>query len=262
MTGAPAIGWTRTRQEKPPPSSPANSPGATAPVRPNAARWDCARSTASSIRAAVSAANSPPLPARNNPTSANEAIASATTTSSNVKPNAWPGRLRSMDSAGICDADPACQPVDTDRDAASPVADRDAATGRAAVRIEAYPAHLSVALLATDRQQSKAQLGRQLPYPPGAGLEPAAGKVDLKADRPIAQDRFRAGLAQSGGDLAGSGAQAESAAPGRPVSDDDCEAEAQNCEHDQQLDQREAGWPARACARRHRRRYRFTSRGH
>src|SRR5437764_6998856 len=198
MTGATAIGWTRTRQEKPPPSSPANSPGATAPVRPNAARWDCARSTASSTRAAVSAANSPPLPARNNPTSANEAIASATTTSSSVKPRAWPGRRRSMDSAGIGDADAPRQPIDPDGHAAPPVADRNAAAGRAAVRIEADAAGLRVALLAADRQQRQAQLGGQLPHPPRADLKAMAREIEVEADLPVAQDRFRAGLAQPG----------------------------------------------------------------
>src|SRR5437868_14520063 len=95
---------------------------------------------ASSTRTAVSDANNPPLPARNMPISAIDAITSATTTSSSVKPRGCLGLPRGTGLPGIGDADPAGQPIDADRDRALAIADRDPAAGRAAVRIESNAA--------------------------------------------------------------------------------------------------------------------------
>src|SRR5207302_3431986 len=198
---------------------------------------------------------------------ANPAIATATTTSISVNP-----LLRRRFEAGgfmpllraaswpLSDADPPAQPIDPDGDAARPIGDFDAAPGRAAVGVEADCALGGIVLLAGDRQQRQLQLPRQLPDRAAANSIAVTGQIDLEGDRLVAQDRLRARQTQSGGELRRSAAQPEAAAPGRLVSDDQGQGEAENSQRDDQLDQRKAGLPA--MARGNRLRPRFTRRGH
>src|SRR5437763_1116040 len=151
------------------------------------------------------------------------------------------------------DAYPDGQPVGPDRDAAAAVPNRNPAAGRAAVRIEADATGLRVALLAADRQQGKAQLVGQLPHPSRADLKTVPREIEVEADLPVAQDRLRAGLAEPGGYIGGGPAQAESAAPGRLVSDHEREGDAEDGGHAQDLDQRKGGRAVTAAAGRHRR---------
>src|SRR5271166_599259 len=120
---------------------------------------------ASSARAAVSTAKSPPLPARNSPTRANPAIANATTTSSSVKPAS-----RIIRSVHIGDAHSPGQPVDTDRHAPFAIGKSDPTAGGAAIRVKADVADTGAAALAGNGQKLDREIGRQavLGPPPDA----------------------------------------------------------------------------------------------
>src|SRR5712692_5243109 len=100
------------------------------------------------------------LPERNNPTRANAAIVTATTTSSSVKPRS----RRNPRSAAVVErgspvsgpighAHPSAKPIDADGDAALAIADRDAASGRAAVGVETDIACGAGAPFAGNRQE-------------------------------------------------------------------------------------------------------------
>src|SRR5262249_58980992 len=108
----------------------------------------------SSIGVAASRAKRPPLPARNSPTSASAAIASATTTSSSVKPLS-----QAVRSAHIGHGDPAGQPVDTDRHALLCAGEHDPAAGGAAVGVEADVTDPGPTAFTDDRQQLEGEVG-------------------------------------------------------------------------------------------------------
>src|ERR1700726_4614197 len=100
------------------------------------------------------------LPERNNPTRANVAIDTAPTTSSSVKPPSPRGARSaavaargSRASASIGHAYPSAQPIDADGDAARAIADRDAASGRSAVRVKADIARGTAMPLPGNRQE-------------------------------------------------------------------------------------------------------------
>src|SRR5262249_34349332 len=96
------------------------------------------------------------------------------------------------------------------------------------------------------------ELRWELPHRPAAHLIATADQVDIEPDRPIAQDRLGARLAQPGGEIGGGTAQPEGAAPGWVVTDDQrqCGAEQRNRDHN--LDQSKSGLAAMTLARPHR----------
>src|SRR6266851_2626224 len=238
-------------------------------IRPTAARWDWARSIASLMCPAVSTASTPPLPARNNPTSANPAIISATTTSSRVKPRAgepasWgatepilpasPGSIGNTHAAG--------QPIDPNHDRASTVGEPNATTARAAIGIETDVANMPVAPLAADCQQLDREAGRQLLHGLAPGAKPMAGRIEVEGDRSVTEDRLGSRDAQPGRQRRGGTPQIEAAADRRAISDHQGQGKTEDREDDEKLDQREAQCLGAAPCRHGATRYALTGPGH
>src|SRR5271165_835721 len=189
---------------------------------------------ASSARAAVSTAKSPPLPARNSPTKANPAIASATTTSSRVKPLSRIAR-----SVHIGDAHPPGQPVDTDRHAPLAVGECDPAAGGTAVGVEADVADAGAAAFADDSQKLDREIGRQAARGRPDAIN-VARHIEVEGHRPIGRYRLRPRQAQPRGELGRRPLEPEPAAPRRFVTGYENQRETQNGEGDDDLDQGKA----------------------
>jgi tetratricopeptide (TPR) repeat protein len=128
--------------------------------------------------------------------------------------------LRGECSPRICDAYPAGQPIDSDGNFALPVDQRNPATRRAAVRVEADIAISGPSCFAGDGQQLDRHVGRELFCCRVADPIAVPGRIEIEFDRVVAQDRLRPGQAQPRRKLRGSRLEAEPAAPRRPVADD------------------------------------------
>src|SRR5262245_41636463 len=108
------------------------------------------------------------------------------------------------------------------------VCESDPAAGRAAVWVEADVADIGPATFASDGKELDRQICRELTHRPCADAVTAGGDVEIEGDRPVARDRLRPSQAQSRGELGRRSPQPEPTAPGRFVTCNENQRQAEN----------------------------------